>query len=318
MQRWPFLALPECPGGRKTTRLTLPNPPSSSLSSLSVIKWKHSKNIFLMNTDQLNDKTTTSLIHGNLLFKRMNRSGHVGSSEMYRSHQRKRKQWATGMDSTWFCWKFIFVQSNIKPTLNMLIAVRAHHSSKSDNYSKWTKYLVTSRRLARIFVLIRQCRKVNLVSSIADSPGWWVGVSGAIINRKYFKQVVINPWSESMHPEDLCRGVKPVICSAIWSCSRCLLFVTDENFSGVDLRLYRNTSRVDCLWLHVSRGAGHRTINGNSKTLVRLKMCRRWLAVEWWRTLQPFQRRQHVKSNTFLCCPYQHAPPISNMPICVI
>ena len=107
-----------------------------------------------------------------------------------------------------FCWTLKFVQSNTKPTLNILIAVRAHHSSKSDNNSEWIKYLVTSRRLARTFVLIRQCRKVNLVSSIADSPGWWVGVSGVIINRKYFKQVVINPWPESMHSEDLCRGVK--------------------------------------------------------------------------------------------------------------
>lgn len=35
-QIWPFLALPLCPGGRITNLFTLPNPPSASLSSLSV------------------------------------------------------------------------------------------------------------------------------------------------------------------------------------------------------------------------------------------------------------------------------------------
>ena len=34
-QRWPFLALPECPGGLITTFSTLPSPPSLSLSSES-------------------------------------------------------------------------------------------------------------------------------------------------------------------------------------------------------------------------------------------------------------------------------------------
>lgn len=34
--RWPRFALPECPGGRMMTRLTLPRPPSPSLSSESV------------------------------------------------------------------------------------------------------------------------------------------------------------------------------------------------------------------------------------------------------------------------------------------
>lgn len=58
--KWPRFALPLCPGGRIITRLTLPKPPSPSLSSESVVN--HKKNVQKLLEIIINE-TFVSLIH---------------------------------------------------------------------------------------------------------------------------------------------------------------------------------------------------------------------------------------------------------------